>query len=109
APANFTNLLSGPSNDNMGSARRAIASATQDPGSFTGSTSAQWVATTIGVRPAGAAADPLDLAHLDASPTFHTPHVAAAIDLAHLDAGATFHDPTVADNSVLLAHLDASA
>lgn len=59
APANYTNLIAvggGTSSDpNIGSARRALNAASEDPGAFTLSGAAHWTANVVAVPPAGGA------------------------------------------------------
>lgn len=49
APTNYTDLLTNASGDNMGSARRTNTAASENPGTFGGSTSSTWVAITLSV------------------------------------------------------------
>jgi hypothetical protein len=58
APANYTNLLTAATPTTLGSARRELNAATEDPGVFT-SANDQWAANTIAVEPAAAAAETL--------------------------------------------------
>lgn len=54
APTSYTNLLTGATPTRLGTARRELNAATEDPGTFTNA-SDQWGANTIAVEPAAAA------------------------------------------------------
>lgn len=59
APTDYTGLLSlsgDDANTPLGSARRVLPAASEDPGAFTSSDGANWVATTVAVRPAAGGA-----------------------------------------------------
>jgi hypothetical protein len=62
APTNYTNLVTresaGPGGCGLAIARRELAAASDDPGTFTLSGSDDWVAVTIAIRPAAAAPPP---------------------------------------------------